>query len=115
MAALKELPKNLMIAVTCLGLLAACGALTTGCAATDDLIEFAPDPPPADRPEVKPQKPGVRYVWKPGHWAWRAGARRYVWSPGEWGRLRHPHHHAWVKGHWEQTGRGYKWIAGHWR
>ncbi|MFT7625288.1 MAG: hypothetical protein ACI9WU_004479 [Myxococcota bacterium] len=87
----------------------------SGCAATSDSIEYAADAPPASRAEVKPDQPGPRYVWHPGNWAWRAGPRRYEWKPGRWKPLRHPHHHHWVAGSWNQTERGWRWVAGHWR
>ncbi|HIA02786.1 MAG TPA: hypothetical protein EYN06_10020 [Myxococcales bacterium] len=91
--------------------------LASGCFAviTADVEIYAPDPPPADRVEVRTQRPGSRHAWKKGRWVWRSRANRYVWVPGGWARVRHPHHRHWVPGRWVHSSRGYQWHQGRWR
>jgi hypothetical protein len=80
-----------------------------------DAVAFAPKKPPDARPEVRPKRPGHRYVWRAGHWRWVPRVTRYVWRPGKWLRVRHPHHRIWVQGHWAKRSQGYYWVTGHWR
>jgi hypothetical protein len=72
---------------------------------------YVPGPPPAERQEVVPARPGPGWVWVRGHWAWRG---RWVWIRGHWARV--PRAGAvWVPGHWVRRAGGWVWIEGHWR
>jgi hypothetical protein len=71
-------------------------------------IVYVTTAPPVAIVERVPARPGVGYVWLPGHYRW-SGAR-YVWVGG-----RYVHHAgAWCNGHWAHTAHGYYWVEGHW-
>ena len=72
---------------------------------------YVPGPPPADRPEILPVRPGPGWVWVRGHWAWRG---RWVWVRGHWARAPRSRG-VWVPGHWDRRGGGWVWVEGHWR
>jgi hypothetical protein len=99
--------------------LAALGALFTVVAglfvapmqAPAQTIIIAPGPPPIERQEVVPGRPGPGWVWIRGHWTW---AGRWVWVRGHWARV--PRERAvWIPGHWARQGGGWVWVEGHWR
>jgi hypothetical protein len=73
------------------------------------VVGFAP---PAPIAEVVPPPPAPGYILQPGYWSWNGV--QYVWVPGEY--VVPPYVHAvWVPGAWVRRGRGWIWIAGHWR
>ena len=67
-------------------------------------------PPPAKK-EIRPHKPGPKYIWITGHWKW-TGAK-YVWIPGHWVKARPGK--IWVPGQWKKKGHTWIWIPGHWK
>jgi hypothetical protein len=80
------------------------------------LFNCAPPPrprsaPPPLRKEVRPPKPGPKYVWISGHHVWRHG--HWHWIRGHWAKRKHGK--TWVPGHWVKRGRHWVWVKGHWR
>ena len=86
------------------------GVSATGCAAHSGVIvRYGPPRPPV---EVVTLRPGPRYVWVPGFYAYRGS--NYRWVPGTWvlpprGRT------VYVPGHWAPRHGGYFWTEGRWR
>ncbi len=85
----------------------ALAALSAGCTT----VTYVPSDPPPARNEVRPSKPGPKYVWVDGHWKWNG--HRYVWVKGHW--VKGQQGKTWVSGHWKTTPRGHVWVSGHWR
>ena len=73
------------------------------------VVRFGPPPP---RREIVVARPGPRYVWIPGSYAWRG--RNYVWVNGYWTLPPRPHA-VWVPGRWVARHGGHVWVAGYWR
>lgn len=70
--------------------------------------------PPALRHEVRPVRPGPRYVWIGGYYRWDAGARAHVWEAGRWELPPRPGVR-WVAHRWERRGNGWVFVEGGWR
>jgi hypothetical protein len=81
--------------------------VSTGWAASSEIITDAPPPP--NRVEHAPP-PRDGYVWAPGHWEWNRHS--YVWVSGTW-IVEHRAAH-WVPDRWEQTGVQWRFEPGHW-
>jgi len=96
-----KMKKLTMIAI----LVAFIASCTLGCAPV-----YVEKTPPPVKVEIKSPKPGLKYIWAPGHW--KHTRHGYVWVPGHW-KKRNKNKH-WVNGRWKHTPRGWVWIPGHW-
>ncbi len=85
----------------------ALAAMSAGCTT----VTYVPKDPPAAKNEVRPTKPGPKYVWVDGHWKWNG--HNHVWVKGHW--VKGKTGKTWIKGHWKRTSRGHVWVSGHWK
>ena len=76
-------------------------------------VVVVPRRPPEVRVEIRDQSPGPRYVWVPGHHAWRNND--YVWISGAWSLPPEDRFRRWEPGHWVSTRGGWYWVEGRWR
>jgi hypothetical protein len=60
-------------------------ALSLVLVACSGSITVNSDTKPAPRREAKPNRPGPKYVWVPGHWK-KVKPRTWRWVPGHWKR-----------------------------
>jgi YXWGXW repeat-containing protein len=106
------------IALGCLAALAGCSRHHGAHVTTATVV--APGPPAeivvSEAPPRLPQEtigpaPGPGYCWVPGYWSWQGS---WIWVRGAWAIPPHPHA-AYVAGRWTHRGKGYVWVAGHWR
>jgi len=75
-------------------------------------VVYVREAPPRPRVEVILVRPGPRYVWVDGYWAYRRN--NYVWAPGRW--VLPPRHGAvWVGHTWHRAKGGWYVTGGHWR
>lgn len=76
----------------------------------------APEPPPAERAEVRPPKPSPDHFWMQGHWVWRESDGVYYWAEGGWERERSGF--LWLPGHWRPLDRDgkrlWEWVPEKW-
>ena len=96
--------KKLLIG-SALGLLLGVGAAT--CA--EVIVDVRP---PALRHEVRPVRPGARYVWVPGYYRWDGHA--HVWEAGRWEVPPRPGVR-WVAHRWERRHGRWVFVEGGWR
>ena len=70
-------------------------------------------PPPNYSPHRTyiPTKPGLGYIWVPGHWAWNGHG--YYWRNGRW--IKNRRGKVYVPGRWVKNGPYYEWIRGYWK
>jgi hypothetical protein len=78
--------------------------------ATQQDIQYLPDPPQSLEAGPSTQPPGADYVWSPGYWGWRETA--YAWYPGFWLQLRPDW--IWCPAHYVWTPNGVVFINGYW-
>lgn len=59
---------------------------------------------------VRPNQPGVDFVWIEGDWIWNNHNRSYSHGNGRWERPERSKNY--TPGHWNSTPHGYKWQSG---
>lgn len=78
--------------------------------------QLVTDPPPPERVEVRPPRPGPDHFWQSGHWSWDGSRRLWFWTSGGWERERPGW--IWVAGHWRPVeadgGRAWEWVPERW-